>query len=161
MFPCNMRNKKLFFSPSGSQRGCGSEHAQSTDRYHGDIWQRSGVRRSRQLLDPKRVQRLLLLCSDPQHGAAGAPVRRGAHRARTRLHVLPGEYAPPLHTLSTAHTQRWWGWLLTGSSDWSDTTVWLFFSVLRSQRVIVLMMSHVPTNDGEETKEFRSSTNQT
>lgn len=99
---------KPFLSSSGSQQGCGSEHAQSADHYHGDIRQQSGMRWSGQLLDPERVQRLLLLCSDPQHRAAGAAIRRGAHRARPRLHVLPGEYAPPLHMLSTAHTQRRW-----------------------------------------------------
>lgn len=52
---------------------------------------------TRGLLDPsslRPVQGLLLLSPDPQLGAAGPALRRGAHRPRPQLHVLPGELAP-------------------------------------------------------------------
>lgn len=52
---------------------------------------------TRGLLDPsslRPVQGLLLLRPDPQLGAAGPALRRGAHRPRPQLHVLPGELAP-------------------------------------------------------------------
>lgn len=49
----------------------------------------------------QQLQRLLLLGSDPQHRAAGPAFRRSAHRARSRLHVLPGEH-------TGENNQRWW-----------------------------------------------------
>lgn len=51
---------------------------------------------ARGLLEPSSlcpVQGLLLLSPDPQLGAAGPALWRGAHRPRPQLHVLPGELA--------------------------------------------------------------------
>lgn len=51
---------------------------------------------TRGLLEPsslRPVQGLLLLGPGPQLGAAGPALRRGTHRPRPQLHVLPGEVA--------------------------------------------------------------------
>lgn len=61
-----------------------------------DHLQAVAVRHTRGLLGSSSlhaVQGLLLLGPDPQLGAAGPALRRGAHRPRPQLHVLPGESA--------------------------------------------------------------------
>lgn len=94
------------------------------------------MRWSGQLLRQQRLQRLLLLRSHPQHGAAGAAVRGRAHRPRPRLHVLPGR--SPQHVLSAAHITTFGNAVpalcsvcLTGSPPLSLQVLLFVFSILR------------------------------
>lgn len=91
------------------------------------------MQRSGQLLRQQRLQRLLLLRSHPQHGAAGAAVRGRAHRPRPRLHVLPGR--SPQHVLSAARittpVPASSSVCLTGSPPLSLQVLLFVFSILR------------------------------
>lgn len=80
------------FPPSGSLQGCRSERVQNFDLHHGDIWRWPAMQQSGQLLCPDWLQRLLLLRPHPQHRAAGAALRGGAHRTGPWLYVLPGKH---------------------------------------------------------------------
>lgn len=76
----------------------------------------------------QQLQRLLLLGTDPQHRASGPALRRSAHRARSWLHVLPGEHTG-LFLIRTCDFRR----IMSGEVDQPEAELLfdLFYNYIR------------------------------